>query len=193
MRKLLLSVSVIAASGLYVAMTAMGQSDGLQRLIDRMTFRPAEPEPPLDLGSLPVLADPSSTATAVAPAPPPATEPSDPTISIAQLPSREADPQPVPLPLGRYRDGTYTGGVANAYFGLVQVRAHVAGGELTSVDVLAYPADRRTSRRINDYALPLLQREAVERQDADVDIISGATLTAVAYMRSLGTALSQAR
>jgi uncharacterized protein with FMN-binding domain len=113
---------------------------------------------------------------------------------VAALPQPAPTPTPAPFPepqsqalaaVGKYHDGTYTGSRADAYFGMVQVRAHVEGGRLVSVEVLDYPADRRTSRRINDYALPVMETEVVAAQSANVNIISGATLTVLAYMRSL--------
>lgn len=93
---------------------------------------------------------------------------------------------------GRFADGTWLGPAANAYYGLVQVRAHVSGGNLISVEILQYPSDRRTSVRINRYALPILIREAVANQTGNVDSVSGATLTSNAYRQSLVAALSQA-
>jgi uncharacterized protein with FMN-binding domain len=41
--------------------------------------------------------------------------------------------------------------------------------------------------------LPILQTEAIAAQDAAVDLVTGATLTAIAYIRSLNTALGQAQ
>jgi uncharacterized protein with FMN-binding domain len=89
-------------------------------------------------------------------------------------------------------DGTFTGSVENAYYGLVQVEAQVTQGKLVNVKVLRYPSDRRTSVYINSRALPALRREAISAQSANVDIISGATLTSRAFVRSLDTALNQA-
>ena len=49
------------------------------------------------------------------------------------------------------------------------------------------------SLRINNQALPILRTEVIRSQSADVDIISGATLTSVAYARSLALALAQSQ
>jgi uncharacterized protein with FMN-binding domain len=93
---------------------------------------------------------------------------------------------------GRYRNGSFTGRAFDAYFGLVQVRANLQNGVLVSVDVLDYPSHQRTSRSINRQALPLLQSEVISAQGTRVNIISGATLTSKAYLRSLKSALSKA-
>ena len=92
----------------------------------------------------------------------------------------------------RLSDGSYTGPPADAYYGIVQVRARVHGGRLVSVDVLKYPSDRRTSQFINDQALPMLESEVVRAQSARVDTVSGATLTSEAYLQSVSVALRQA-
>ncbi|MBI4920397.1 MAG: FMN-binding protein [Devosia nanyangense] len=91
-----------------------------------------------------------------------------------------------------YKDGTYKGSAANAYYGLVQVQAQVQNGQLVQVKVLQYPSDRRTSRKINARALPVLQREAIQAQGSRIDYVSGATLSSAAFVKSLSNALSQA-
>jgi uncharacterized protein with FMN-binding domain len=93
---------------------------------------------------------------------------------------------------GHYRDGAYVGDVVDAYYGPLQVQASISGGRIASVKALQYPADRRTSQRINNQALPALQSEVIAAQDTQVDIVSGATLTSEAYIRSLDSALGQA-
>lgn len=89
-------------------------------------------------------------------------------------------------------DGTYTGPVTDAYYGLIQIQASIQGGRLTALKVLKYPSDRRTSVSINRQALPMLRDEAISGQSAHVDIISGATLTSRAFIQSLGGALKKA-
>jgi uncharacterized protein with FMN-binding domain len=91
------------------------------------------------------------------------------------------------------RDGVYIGPAADAYWGLIKVRATISGGQLVTVDILQYPSDRQTSRSINRRALPVLKTEVIQAQSARVDIVSGATLTSQAYRRSLAGALAKAR
>jgi uncharacterized protein with FMN-binding domain len=88
-------------------------------------------------------------------------------------------------------DGSYTGPAVDAYWGLVQVRANIQGGKLVSVDVLKYPSGKNTSRRINRYALPVLEQEVVGAQSTNVNLVTGATLTSRAYLRSLGSAIAK--
>ena len=45
---------------------------------------------------------------------------------------------------------------------------------------------------INGYALPVLNQEVVDRQSAQIDTVSGATVTSDGYLQSLQSALDQA-
>ncbi len=94
---------------------------------------------------------------------------------------------------GLYKNGTYQGSVENAYYGDVQIRAVIEGGKISNISFLDYPRDLGTSVQINQRALPILRSEAIQSQSADVDIVSGATLTSEAFIRSLVSALSQAK
>jgi|SRR5579859_1313871 len=94
---------------------------------------------------------------------------------------------------GLYRNGQFTGSVANAFYGTVQVKVIVNGGVIADVQFLDYPHDRRTSQEINSQATPWLRQEAIQAQSSQVNIISGATLTSRAFIQSLQSALSQAR
>ena len=99
---------------------------------------------------------------------------------------------PPPKKLGPYNDGTYTGSVANAYYGNVQVRATILNGQITDVTFLQYPNDRSTSRYINSQAMPYLIQEAIQTQNANVNAVSGASDTSAAFKQSLAAALAQA-
>ncbi|MBU6497819.1 MAG: FMN-binding protein [Rhodospirillales bacterium] len=91
-----------------------------------------------------------------------------------------------------YHDGRFTGPAFSAYYGWVQVQVVVTGGKLAAVNVLRYPSDRVTSRRIAHRALPLLEREVIRAQSARVHAVSGATLTSRAFLRSVSVALRRA-
>ena len=94
---------------------------------------------------------------------------------------------------GIYTDGTYTGTPVNAYYGTVQVEATVQNGALADVTFLQYPSDRSTSHMINNKAMPILTKEALQIQSAQVDGVSGATDTSQAFKQSLASALTQAK
>lgn len=112
-----------------------------------------------------------------------------------ETPIMDAGVTPVAMTRPRrtgYADGTFTGSPADAYYGTIQIQAIVQNGRLVNIKVLQYPSDRRTSVQINRQALPMLRDEVVQAQSANVDIISGATLTSEAFIRSIGSALRQA-
>lgn len=91
-----------------------------------------------------------------------------------------------------YKDGTYTGSVADAFYGNIQVQAVIKGGKITDVKFLQYPNDRPNSVAINQQAMPYLRQEAIQAQSANVDGVSGATDTSQAFVQSLSAALQQA-
>jgi len=93
---------------------------------------------------------------------------------------------------GQYKDGTYTGSSADAYYGNVQISATISGGKITDVKFLQYPDTHQTSVIINQQAMPYLKQEAIRAQTANVQVISGATFTSQAFQQSLQAALSQA-
>ena len=91
-----------------------------------------------------------------------------------------------------YKDGTYTGSVANTQWGAVQVQVQVQSSKITNALVIQYPQERRRSATINQTAVPQLQQEAVQAQSANVKVITGATVTTEGFIQSLKNALSQA-
>ncbi len=96
------------------------------------------------------------------------------------------------MSVNHYKDGQYVGVVADAYYGNVQVSAIISGGKITEVKFLEYPQERQNSVRLNENAIPRLQTETIAIQSANVDSITGASLTSAAYLESLTAALSQA-
>src|SRR6478735_4107398 len=87
---------------------------------------------------------------------------------------------------------TVTGDVAQTRWGPVQVELTVQAGSVTEVRVLQYPTGNSTDEQINSYALPVLIQETLDSQSANIDMVSGATVTSVGYQQSLQSALDQA-
>ena len=138
--------------------------------------------------------------TNVAAASPVATAPSTTTVnSPATATSANTATNPILAPTATqppqasgYKNGTFTGPESNAYYGLVQVQVVIQNGKITDVKFLDYPHDRRTSQEINAQAMPWLTQEAIQAQSANVNLISGATLTSQAFATSLQAALASA-
>jgi uncharacterized protein with FMN-binding domain len=90
------------------------------------------------------------------------------------------------------QDGTYTGDSVSTRWGTVQVRISVQDGKITSAEAIDYPNSNHHDQEINAYAVPVLNEEAVVANSADIDAVSGATVTSHGYVRSLQSAIDQA-
>ena len=87
---------------------------------------------------------------------------------------------------------TVTGDTAQTRWGPVQVQVTVAGGKITDVTAVQYPNGNGRDQEINSYALPVLAKEALAAQSANIDHVSGATVTSDGYVQSLQSAIDQA-
>jgi len=87
---------------------------------------------------------------------------------------------------------TYTGSVAQTRWGPVQVQITVQGDKITKVTVLQQPNGNHKDAEINSYALPILVQDTLTAQSAQIDMVSGATVTSDGYITSLQSALDQA-
>jgi uncharacterized protein with FMN-binding domain len=102
--------------------------------------------------------------------------------------------QPTTMPMmGQYKNGTYVGSVQDAFYGNIQVQATIINGKISNVTFLQFPNDNRTSQYVNAQADPILAQEAIQKQSANVDIVSGASASSQAFQASLADALSQAK
>lgn len=92
-----------------------------------------------------------------------------------------------------WNNGTYTGDVVDAYYGNVQVSVTISSDKMLSISFLDYPQDRRTSLQKSNYAMPILKQEAISAQSANVNTVSSVTYTSEAFIKSLSSALAQAK
>jgi uncharacterized protein with FMN-binding domain len=88
--------------------------------------------------------------------------------------------------------GTVTGPAVDTRWGPVQVEITTSGGKISDVEVVEYPDNNPRDQEINSYALPILVQETLDAQGADIDMVSGATVTSGGYVQSLQAALDQA-
>ena len=87
---------------------------------------------------------------------------------------------------------TVTGTSAETRWGPVQVQLTVEDGTITDVEVVDYPTENGKDREINAEAIPVLVQETLGSQSADIDMVSGATVTSEGYLESLQAALDEA-
>lgn len=104
-----------------------------------------------------------------------------------------ATKQLVGVPRGQYADGEYEGNTADAFYGFIKVGAVIINGKIADIEFLDFPRDHDTSLQISNNAMPILKQEAIWAQGAEVDIVSGATETSLAFRESLAAALTKAK
>ncbi|HEX6508317.1 MAG TPA: FMN-binding protein [Chloroflexota bacterium] len=86
---------------------------------------------------------------------------------------------------------TYKGPLVDMRWGPVQAAVTVKGKKVTKVTIVTNPENPR-SQFIDEQAVPLLQQETLKAQSANINEVSGATMTSDAFMQSLQAALVKA-
>jgi uncharacterized protein with FMN-binding domain len=153
------------------------------------------PDAPALAGSGTAVASGGAALTAPPASATPSAGQADPTPSAGATGGTSATPGPAASQptTGPYVDGTVSGTTASTRFGPVQVAVTIAGGRIVDVAALQLPVGDRRSVQISQYAAAVLREEALQAQSANLDLVSGATYTSDAYVRSLQSALDQAR
>jgi uncharacterized protein with FMN-binding domain len=152
-------------------------------------------------GSTRVATQATPTTTPAAGAPPASTGA---TAPIGTLPPTGAAPGATAAPTGSASPSsaapaatggsrTIQGEVIPTRFGNIQVAVVLQGDKIVDVQQLQAPNDRRRSVMINNAAWPILKEEVLQAQSANIDSLSGATVTSDAYAQSLQSALDKAR
>ncbi|GAA2018442.1 hypothetical protein GCM10009740_02840 [Terrabacter terrae] len=122
------------------------------------------------------VATPARAGTPVAGAPP------QPSSSKSTTSTKSAAP----------RSGSVDGAVVDTQYGSVQVRITFQGKKITNVHALKLTDSSGTSVSISADAAPTLRQEALDKQSAQIDVVSGATYTSEAYQQSLQSAIDAA-
>jgi uncharacterized protein with FMN-binding domain len=76
-------------------------------------------------------------------------------------------------------------------FGVVTVQLTVTNGKITKATVTSWPQNDQHSAQISSFAIPVLNSEVVAAQSAQINAVSGATITSNAYAQSLQAALDK--
>lgn len=113
------------------------------------------------------------------------------TSGTTTAPAPTTTPSTTPSPSA---SGTRTvaGQVAQTRWGPVQVQITVSGSTVTGVTLLQVPSSNGRDVQINNAAVPVLKKETLAAQSADIDSVSGATVTSNGYVTSLQSALDAA-
>jgi uncharacterized protein with FMN-binding domain len=86
---------------------------------------------------------------------------------------------------------TATGAAVDTQYGAAQVRVTVKGGKITDIEALHLQSNDPRSQQISSSAEPILKQEALAKQSADIDAVSGASFTSASYTQSLQSALDK--
>ena len=86
---------------------------------------------------------------------------------------------------------TATGNAVDTQYGPAQVRVTVKGGKITDIEAVELQSNDSRSQQISSYAAPILKQEALTKQSADIDAVSGASFTSASYTQSLQSALDK--
>ncbi len=87
--------------------------------------------------------------------------------------------------------GTTTGDATTTRYGDIQVKVTVVNGKITNIQALQLTDSDPRSVQISASAEPSLKQEALAKQSANIDAISGATYTSAGYAQSLQSALNK--
>ncbi|MFG2129898.1 FMN-binding protein [Streptomyces sp. NPDC048751] len=93
---------------------------------------------------------------------------------------------PASTPSASSGSTTFTGTTVTTEKGDVQVQVTYDGGKITAVRMLKQPNHPQTTA-----AVPKLIAETLEAQSADIDTVSGATITTEGYKKSLQAAIDE--
>ena len=129
----------------------------------------------------------SAGATAAATASASASATASPTASASQTPTpvkTTAAPSPVT------KSGTFTGPSIDVKYGFVQVKITVVDGRIT--DAVAVKAPSGKNDRYTNMAVPILKKQTLAAQSANIQGASGASYTSYGWYTSLQGALNQA-
>lgn len=103
----------------------------------------------------------------------------------------QATSQPTSQPTAGTGSRTALGDPADTRWGQVQIKVTKSGGKIVDVQAVRYPDGNSRDAEINSQALPLLRSEALQAQSAQIDMVSGATVTSQGYLQSLQSALDK--
>ena len=108
-----------------------------------------------------------------------------------------ADPTPTatkttaaPAPVSKGVTGTFTGPTVNVNYGNVQVQITVKDGKIVDATALQAPSGRND--RWTNMALPILKKQTLAAQSANIQGASGASYTSYGWYTSLQGALAKA-
>ena len=115
-----------------------------------------------------------------------------PGVLVGESPAPIVNPSNTPTPSStatNTQSRTLVGDTVNTRYGAVQIQLKVSGTTIDSVEILKAPSG--SNARFTNYAIPILIRETLKAQSANVNSVSGASYTSQGFIQSLQSAFSQ--
>ena len=88
---------------------------------------------------------------------------------------------------GTFKDGEYEG-TGTGFGGKINVKVTIQGGKIANVEVLS----QTETEGVGGAALPEYVQRTLDKQSADIDVVTGATYTLKGYQEAVNDALSKA-
>jgi uncharacterized protein with FMN-binding domain len=143
-------------------------------------------------GQASAAASGASTASQSTPSTPTTTTSASASAAAPATPSASATPKATATtPAGV--TGTFAGATEETRYGPMQVEIIVKNGTITDIKALQLTNQDQRSVMISDNAAPILRQEALTKQSAKIDTVSGATYTSDGYISSLQSAIDKAK
>jgi uncharacterized protein with FMN-binding domain len=114
-------------------------------------------------------------------------------VAPASSPPSPVATSTVPAPTAQAQTRTVTGTSVRTRYGDVEVRVTFQGTQITDVIAVKLPDSNDVDQEIDQQAVPILIQETLTSQSASIQAVSGATYTSDGYIRSLQSALDQAK
>lgn len=113
-------------------------------------------------------------------------EPTSPLVTKTNDPK---NPNPSGTATSANQSRTLVGDTVQTRYGPVQIQVNVTGTTIDSVDILQVPTGENA--RFTNYSIPILIRETLKAQSANIANVSGASYTSMGYTKSLQSALAK--
>lgn len=112
------------------------------------------------------------------------------------LPPVSGTPDPgaaPPIPAGTHlEDGDYESDKVAFEWGDLRVRILVTAGRITTVQIMTYPDHRSQSLYLIQLADPILTSEVIKSQQSNVNVVTSATNTSIAFQDAIAGAIIKA-
>ncbi len=149
----------------------------------------------LTLGVLPATSAPRSaptTSVAAGSPPGPGSRGANPPPTSTSSTTSKSTPATTPATTIPTATRTANGAEVNYNYGILSVSVTVTGGKITKVGIASLnDGGNARSQSIDQQSIPVLEQQALQAQNANIQGVSGASYTSAGFTQSLQSALTQ--